>query len=225
MKSQKDNIETSEHRSSVYGFLALIFRTEVTENLLKQIKDTDMLSTLSDIGAGFDNDFLQRPENELIEDLAVEYTRLFLGPGKHISPHESIYHERGDGDWGNLWGADTVAVKKFIETAGLEYRNEYTGLPDHIGVELEFMGEVIKREAAARKDNDREGALYCLKIEKKFIDEHLAGWIPMFCDKVIEHAELSFYREIAKLTKSFLENEREEIGNYLMQAQGEATQS
>jgi TorA maturation chaperone TorD len=215
-----DMTETAEQRSNTYGFLALIFRTETTANMLKRIKDPEFLDALSEMGEAFEDDFLQRPEDELIEDLAVEYARLFIGPGKHISPYESVQHERDDGDWGQLWGADTVAVKKFIETAGLEYKTEYTGLPDHISVELEFMSEVIKREASAWKDNDREGALYCLKIEKKFIEEHLAGWVPVFCDKVIEQAEFSFYRGIAKLTKSFLENEQEEIDNYLMQAQG-----
>lgn len=222
MKSQQENIETAEQRSNIYGFLSLIYKTEVTENLLNKIKETGMLSTLiNEMETSFEDDFLHRPDKELIEDLAVEYARLFLGPGKHISPHESVHHERDDGDWGQLWGADTVAVKKFIETSGLEYHSDYKGLPDHIGVELEFMGEVIKREAGAWKNNDPEGALYCIKIEKKFIEEHLAGWVPVFCDKVIVQAESSFYREIAKLTKNFLENEAGGIDNYLMQARDE----
>ena len=216
-----NNVETSEARSSIYSFLSLVYRTEVTENLLKQIKKADMLSTLSDMGANFEKDFLKRPYKKLIEDLAVEYTRLFLGPGKHISPHESVHHKRDDGDWGNLWGADTVAVKKFIETSGLEYKTEYTGLPDHISIELEFMGEVIKRESEALIDNDREGAVYCLKIQRKFIKEHLGAWVPVFCDKVVEHAELSFYSGIAKLTQNFLENESKEIEKSLKQAEDE----
>lgn len=205
-------------RSNIYKFLSLIYMSEVTEILLRKIKETEVMSTLVEMGARFEDDVLHQYDKKLIEDLAVEYARLFLGPGRHISPHESVHHERDDGDWGRLWGADTVVVKKFIETAGLEYKVEYTGLPDHIGTEFEFMGEVIKREAEAWQNNDREGAVYCLKIEKKFIEEHLAGWIPVFCDKVIAQAELSFYREIARLTKSFLESEIEEIENYLMQA-------
>ena len=107
---------------------------------------------------------------ELIEDLAVEYARLFLGPDKHISPHESVHHERDGGDWGALWGKSTVEVKKFIESAGLEYISEYSGMPDHISVELEFMQQATSREAQAWESNDSEGALYCLKMEKKFLE-------------------------------------------------------
>lgn len=207
----KGKTETANERSNIYGLLAIIFFKEPTGTILRQIRNPKFLEVLSDLEIRLEDDFLSRPEEKLIEDLSIEYTRLFLGPGKHISPHESVHHERDDSDWGRLWGKATVEVKKFIEASGLEYKSEYSGLPDHISVELEFMHEVIKREAQAWKDKDRDGALYCLKIEKKFIEEHLIKWIPFFCDKIITEGELSFYREMAKLTKKFIEFEREEI--------------
>ena len=210
--------EVAKQRSNVYGLLATIYHKEITKELLKQIKHPQFLEVLSDQGVKLENDILQRPDDELIEDLAVEYARLFLGPAKHISPHESIHHDTGDGDWGQFWGKSTVEVKKFIETAGLEYKSEYTGLPDHISVELEFMQKATEREAQAWEEKDNDGALYCLKMEKKFIEEHLAPWLPLFCDKVIEDAELSFYREMAKLTKNFIEFEKEEIKKYIAEA-------
>ncbi|MBW1903115.1 MAG: molecular chaperone TorD family protein, partial [Deltaproteobacteria bacterium] len=105
----------------------------------------------------------------------------------------------------------TVDVKNFIESSGLEYKPEYKGLPDHISVELEFMQQVTLREEQAWKEEDEEGALYCMKIEKKFIQEHLGRWIPDFCEKVVQEAELPFYRAMASLTKNFLEFEKKEI--------------
>ena len=175
-KSQTQNkmIETAGHRSNIYSFLSLVFHSEVTKTLLEHIKDQSFLSMLSDMGVNFDDDFLSKPEDVLIEDLAVEYARLFLGPDKHISPHESVHHERGDGDWGVLWGKSTVEVGKFIETAGLKYEKKYSGLPDHISVELEFMQQATSSEAQAWKSNDSEGALYCLKMLNKahVIEKH-----------------------------------------------------
>jgi TorA maturation chaperone TorD len=200
------------------SLLAATFRREPTADFIRQIKDPDFQGALSGAGIELGEDFFNKPEDKLVEDMAVEYTRLFLGPGKHISPHESVHHERDDGDWGRLWGKSTVEVKKFIKTAGLEYKSEYHGLPDHISVELEFMQELTKRETQAWKEKDREGAIYCLKIEKKFIEEHLAPWIPVFCEKVIALAELSFYREMAKLTKWFIELETKEIESYISEA-------
>jgi len=143
----------------------------------------------------------------------VEYARLFLGPGKHISPHESVHHQREGGQWGSLWGADTVEVKKLIESTGLEYQGSFKGMPDHISVEFEFMQQVTRREAEAWEAADSAAADACCRLEKKFIDEHLAQWVPGFCDKVIETAELPFYREMAALTRKFIEFESKEQAN------------
>jgi TorA maturation chaperone TorD len=199
------------HRSNIYGLLAAIYRREMTSDLLKQIKDPSMLEVLSDLGIRLNNGFLEKPEHQLLEDLAVEYARLFIGPGKHFSPHESVHHEREDGRWGQLWGPSTAEVKKIIESAGLSYQSEYTGLPDHISVELEFMQQVTLAEEKAWDDGDKNLALAYLGNEKKFIEEHLAEWIPDFCDKVINGAELPFYRVMAELTKKFIEFEKNEV--------------
>lgn len=196
-------------RSNIYGFLARIYRQEVTPDLLQQIKDPRFLGVLSELGLQLTEDFFQEAEKKLLEDLAIEYTRLFLGPGRHISPHESVHHQKDNAKWGQLWGDSTVEVKKFIETAGFDYKPGYKGLPDHISVELEFMQQVTQREEQAWRENDKEGAIYCNKIEKKFIEGHLIQWIPIFCEKVIKEAELPFYREMAALTVSFIEFESE----------------
>jgi TorA maturation chaperone TorD len=211
----KDMAGMARHRKNVYGLLAAAFSREPSVAFLRQIKDPEFRGALSSAGFELEEEFLNQPEDKLIEGLAIEYTRLFLGPGKHISPHESVHHERDDGDWGTLWGASTVDVKKFIESAGLEYKAEYTGLPDHISVELEFMQQAIKREIKAWEDKDKDGAIYCMKMEKKFLDEHIVRWIPVFCDKIIKEAEISFYREMAKLTKNFIDFDHSELTKYL----------
>ncbi len=216
-----DMVKTAKQRSNIYGLLAVIFRAEINKTFLQHLKNPEFLSVLSVMGIELGDDLLNRPEDDLIEDLAVEYTRLFLGPGKHISPHESVHHERDDGDWGSLWGADTVEVKNFIEASGLEYQSEYGGLPDHISVELEFMQQAAEREVQVREDNNTEGVLYCLDMQKRFINEHLQQWVPVFCDKIISGSEMSFYSEIAKLTKHFVEVDKENIFGYVEEMQKE----
>ena len=211
VKEKREQAAVARQRSNVYGLLATVFGHEVNSELLQQIKDPQFLEVLSNLGLELENDFFKKPEPELIEDLAVEYTWLFVGPGKHISPHESIHHERSDGDWGQLWGKSTVEVKKFIESAGLDYKEAYTGLPDHISVELEFMQQATLREEQALSEGDKKGALYCLKMEKKFIEDHLIPWIPAFCKKVQSQAETPFYRAMAALMSNFVQFEKEEI--------------
>ena len=211
-KTEKLNMkELAEHRSSIYGFLAAIYRQELTSELLQQMKAHRFQEVLSNLGVKLNNEFFQNSEKELLENLAIEYTRLFVGPGKHISPHESVHHKKEGVQSGQLWGELTAQVKGIIESSGLEYESEYTGMPDHISVELEFMQHVVQREAQAWEADDDETALLCLENEKNFVDEHLLGWIPDFCEKVIETAEVPFYREMARLTRNFIEFEKQEL--------------
>ena len=214
----KEKAVCATGRSSLYGFLATLFREKITMNQLHQLKTRAFLMVLFEPESQFYDALLDKSEEQLIEDLAVEYARLFLDSDKHISPHESVHHERDDGDWGSLRGKSTAEVKQFIESDGLLYISEYSGLPDHVSVELEFMQQATSREAQAWESSDSEGALYCVKMEKEFLDDHIIKWVPIFCDKVISAAELSFYREIATLTKSFLEIEIDEIDRIISMA-------
>ena len=206
----KEKAEGARIRSNIYGFLSSMFREEISAERLQQIKGPAIKEVLYEMGIQYDI-FSQKDQDQLLEDLAVEYTRLFLGPDKHISPHEAVHHQRDDGDWGVHWGGSTVDVKKFIETTSLEYKQEYSGMPDHISVELDFMKEAAGREAQALEEKDWEGALYCQKMEKKFICDHLIKWIPPFCDKIISQAEISFYGDLADVTKNFINLEFEAI--------------
>ena len=213
--SEKENIkELAGHRSNIYGFLAAVYRQELTSELYQQMKDNEFQEVLSSLGVKLNNGFFQNSEQELLENLAVEYTRLFVGPGKHISPHESVQHKKEGVQSGQLWGELTAEVKRIIESSGLAYKSEFTGMPDHISVELEFMQNVVQRETQAWEAEDDETALLCLKNEKKFVDEHLFRWIPEFCEKVIKTAESPFYREMARLTRSFIKFEKKELKRF-----------
>jgi len=207
--------ETAVARSHIYGLLAMIFRAEPTEALLQIWKNHQVYVVFSELGITLGKEFYQKSEKALVEELAVEYARLFLGPSEPISPHESVHKEVDGGDWGALWGQETVKVKRFIESAGLEYTPDYTGIPDHISVELEFLQKLSLRESAAWAEGDTEGALYGLKMEKMFIQDHLFKWVPLFCDKIIAKANMPFYREMAKVTKGFLEFDKKKIDEYL----------
>ncbi len=197
---------TAKERSGLYGFLAEVFRAEPTPDLLRRIKDNGFLETLTAAGAHLGGEFPQRPEDELLEDLAVEYTRLFLGPGKHVQPYAAIYL---GGAGASLCGPATVWARDFMERAGFTLTPEHHGLPDHVSVELEFMAGMAEREARAIEDSDIEAAAQCRRIQKEFLQDHLGRWLPEFCGRAAEHAELTFYREMARLAGRFIESEAE----------------
>ena len=206
----KEQVESARFRSNIYGLLATVFRQEPSEALITELRDPRLSGVISDLGVDLGEVFYSTPENELKEILGLEFTRLFIGPDSHISAHESVFAEMDCGI-GGLWGARTVEVKNFIETTGLDYNPEFTGVPDHISVELEFMQRLTEWEADKWNQDDRENAEYCQSIQRMFLEQHLLPWAPQFCDVVIARAEIPFYRAMSELAKNYLEVEEQSI--------------
>ena len=208
---QAGRVETATARSQTYGLLASVFRAEPSREFIDELRGPRFAGALASLDVDFGRDFENASRETLHEDLGIEFTRLFMGPGEHISPHESIFVEV-DGEAGGLYGAITVKVKKFIETTGLVYDDAFTGLPDHVSVELEFMGKLAEFESEKWANGDDEGARYCASVQKMFAEEHLLRWIPEFCEQVIAKTDLPFYREMARLTREFVDFDYESIG-------------
>lgn len=185
-----DKVQKAEHRASLYKLLALIYLEEPNAQLLDLLKNVGLGTSSS------------------LEDLAVEYARLFIGPGKHFAPYESV--QRAD-DSGKYWGNATVVVKKIIESTGLKYESSFTGMPDHLGVELEFMQKLIEHQLKAERQGDQPGAERAQKAQKRFFNDHLWQWGPQFCRQVKKAARLKFYKDALALTEEFLEQEKEDL--------------
>jgi TorA maturation chaperone TorD len=195
-------------RKGLYGLLAAVFRDELTEALLCHLLDADFLQDMAAVGVDVDTFSSLKPDKETLDGLSLEFSRLFIGPGKHVSPYESVHL---GGDNGSLWGPETSAVKRFIEKSGFAYDENYHGLPDHISVELEFMAHLTDLETTAWRLGDTENAMNCLRFQKEFLDRHLGRWAGLFNKRVGELAELPFYAEIAVMTRDFIETESQEL--------------
>jgi TorA maturation chaperone TorD len=202
----KDMARLGSQRSYIYGFLATVYRKELTPELLDQLRDSQFLEALVGIGIHLGEGFSTFPAKTLLENLEVEYTRLFLGPGGQISPHESVHFARRDA---------TVEVRRLIESLGLEFKEDANSIPDHISIEMELMQKITARESRAWTEEDKAGALRCLNVEKKFIEDHLWKWIPRFYEEVAVQAEIQSYKEISKLTMDFIEFEKENMDSYV----------
>ena len=207
-ETQDGLARTAEGSSNLYGFLATVYREEVSSSMMKRMKSEDFAAALAEAGCDLGGTLDKQPEAQLLEELAVEYAALFLGPGGHISPHESV---QAAGASGRLWGPETDAVRDFIETHGFRYDEDFKGLPDHISVELDFLAELCAKEAEAWRGGDRARVGVCLDTEKRFLARHLGQWVEAFCVQVAGRAGHPFYRAIADLTADFVEAETEDL--------------
>ena len=202
----------AQERSNMYGFLAAVYRAEPTPELLRQIRTPPFFGAISGAGVTLGEDFLNLSEDQLISELSLEYTRLFVGPGKHVSPYASVHASSG-----SLWGEPASAMQRIVESAGLTFSTDYHGMPDHICVELEFMQQVTGAESRGWLPQGNGNAADCLYAENEFLNKHLAAWVPAFCDKVVKTAELRFYKEMAALTVGFVQSEQEGVEQLIRQ--------
>lgn len=190
-------VELARAKAGLYGLLARVFGGKPSPELVRGMKDRQMLDSLAAFGISFDEDFLAGSEEELAGELAVEYTRLFVGPGPHIAAYESVY-VRGEGEGEpRLWGRMTAEVAEFYREAALQIPEGRT--PDHLGVELEAMALLAREEAGKLEAGDKAGAGRLDELQRRFCEEHLLRWVPEVCREVEGAARSSFYRSMAAL--------------------------
>lgn len=195
-------------RSQLYGLLATAFRREPSAEFLCHLKTPELIASFVGAGINLGDEFKNEKPAHLADSLAVEYTRLFLGPGHHIAPYESVQLKRGSGI---LWGVETSAVRRIYRDAGFEMAETETEIPDHLCVELDFLSLLAKQEAWAWTDQDSERTTKLLQFQHSFISKHLGKWVSVFCNKVKDKAEFDFYPAFAELLRGFLFGEKAEI--------------
>ena len=136
-----------------------------------------------------------------LEDLLLDYTRLFLGPSHILAkPYGSVWLEGEK----TLMGDTTVAVLELYREGGFDLDEQFLELPDHIAVEMEFLYLLIFRENEARFSGDRtdgDRLNFVIDLKKRFLSQHLGRWIAPFSAAMQENATTAFYRHLAMLTE------------------------
>jgi TorA maturation chaperone TorD len=197
-----EKAEEALARSNLYGMLSHVFLKEPGVEFLKGLGDNKVRDALLSLGVDL-NGCLEG--EKLMEELAVEYTTLFIGPVQHLSPHESVYKE------GTLLGYSALRVRRFYERCGYALSPGFKDMPDHLGVELEFMQHLTREESRCWRKGDKEKALEYRSLQRRFLEEHLVTWAPGFCIKVEKFAEHPFYKRMAALTREFIKLEHREL--------------
>ncbi len=134
-----------------------------------------------------------------LESLKIDYSKLFVGPyGLLAPPYGSVYLE----DTSRVMGNSTMDVRNNYKEEGLDIGLKEA--PDHIAIELEFMYFFIFKEIEAIRNSDSVSAPSYLKKQKVFLETHLGIWVSEFADNVEANAQTEFYKNLARLTKSFV---------------------
>ena len=197
-------VEMTQARINMYGFLSRLLIEEIDPFTLNKIKENEDLLEL------FPNtkewkDFWEKDTMKLVEeDLNVDFTTIFI---LNVYPYESVFVN----DEGHINPTITNPTLIFYREHGysIDLNKTRALSPDHIGVELEFMMNLVQEELNALAREDEKEVQRLREIQKKFLEEHVGNWTVPYLLAVKDIAETPFYYDVADATLEFLMSDLE----------------
>lgn len=197
-----------ESRAATYGLLARLYRREVDQALLDELKTVhfpfDTGNSLVDSGYRMMVTYLSKTWENTLTELAADYLRTFLGHGidghSAAYPYESVYTSER-----RLLMQDArTEILALFRANGLEKDPSFKDAEDHIALELEFMQLMALRCAEALRADGTDEALALVRAQATFMDEHLMTWAPLFTTEMLKFAKTDLYRGLSRVTEGFL---------------------
>jgi putative dimethyl sulfoxide reductase chaperone len=210
-----EQIQWEEARSAVYGFFSQAFIQEPGQQFLAALVSDEGTKNLREIfpDAAYrqelDQTRLDVREGRLtLEEAVLDFEVLFRIPGPHyLSPYESVYRSQGAGGGGRLCGPETTAVEQVYLRQGVESSEGFSELPDHAGVELEFMALLCRKAVDALRMGDQAAVQEYHHQQYCFFTEHVETWVRLLAERLASQAQTSLYRFLGNFLILFLELE------------------
>jgi putative dimethyl sulfoxide reductase chaperone len=203
-------------RAALYNLLIAVFEQPPDHNLLARIRGGEferLLAGYRELGekgfrAGLDKissyqrAIRERPDGEVLTELAVDRTRILRGTG-HTDmkpPYEGLY-KKGAG-----FGESVRKVRRFYRKAGLVPDETVTEAADYLCVELDFMKQLCLREGTLRRDEGvpAQAIAQTIALQEDFLKMHLGAWVGAYCSTVNKHASTDFYRGFALIMDTYI---------------------
>jgi TorA maturation chaperone TorD len=198
--------EQAGRRSQGYWLLSRLFLELPTPARLTELQDA--LACVENDSGLFRTDvaFLHDAVREAMTvpgamAAAVEYTRRFVAASQGSQeplPFESHIRE------GCLPGEATGNVRALAAEWGYGEVAPESGSPDHLGAELRLMALLCHDERTAWLTGDLALAIESLRRQSRFLNDHLAPWVPDYCAALATRAGNSYVQAIARITASTL---------------------
>ncbi len=197
-------IEELKEELYLYNLLRQVFLKEPTKELIEDLSRVDVPDEINDdIDSGLKMVIESCKNNvhridEWLEDLAIEYARLFIGPKNPPAvPFASFYLSESR----SLMTDETIDVRKRYLEAGMAVKDLYSIPDDHIGIELEFIFYLTQKILEDFEDNKRSEASRFFELRQDFINNHMRLWMQSFAERIIEHSREDFYTGAALILR------------------------
>lgn len=176
-------------RAAVYRLLGRLWLKEIDEQGLRDLRTPPLRTAFVAAGGALPPG---DADGKTLEDLAVDYCQLFVGPSGHLPPHQSVWTE------GQFQGEASVALQTQYRALKLP---PPAGMADHLGELLNCMGVIIERLAEETSVTPSD-----LDAAGQFFNQRL-GWTDKLCKLAAERAQSTFYRGVVSMTHDFLSEE------------------
>lgn len=211
--SYSDVAALMQSRATMYGLLGRMFEREVNEVFLGQLRT--MHYPQNSENALFNEafrrlyGFLRHAREDVLDVLAIDYARAFLGSGvlngNAAFPYESVYTS----EHALLMQEARDEVLAIYRANGMQIHKDWNDPEDHIALELEFMRLMCSRTSKALEEDSPAGTTEALiAVQYSFLVLHLLRWAERFCADVRRFAETDFYHAAAQLMETFLVDDR-----------------
>ena len=206
---RREHLELTKNRKKFYQLLARLYRIEVDHSFLSQLKNMSLPtgSSEKDLKEGYEilGNYLKNCSEDDLDDLAVDFARIFLGAGVADSsaafPYESVYTSQE----AIIMQEARDQVKAIYAKKGLSVADKRAEFfEDHIAIELDFMAFLCKEAQSILDLQDESEASACLEEQIDFLNGHLLNWVPSFCKDIEKYADTEFYKGVAKITSGYL---------------------
>ena len=145
---------------------------------------------------------------EGLRQLRREHTRLFGVPGREVLYLlESRYMQDEDGSADSYLmfvNPCSLDVEKMMKAAGFVAARNGEEPLDHISTEMEFVGLLYGKAAAAVAVGDEAEEAHRLQQAVEFRSQHLDRWAVRFCADVQKETENPTYRAFARFATEVL---------------------
>lgn len=137
-----------------------------------------------------------------VEQVSVEYTRLFVGPPKPAAPPWETMYRSDNVTVG--FGDPTFEMRRLLREAGLQLSNVNHQYEDHMGLELLYLSVLCDRLATALAEGGEGEPDELAKAVRSFAAAHPASWIDGFSDRVEEAFPSGYFSRLLRLCKELL---------------------
>lgn len=140
-------------------------------------------------------------------DTIYDFNKLFIGPGKLLAPPYESYYRNPEK---LFMQKETMAVREFYSSAGVNVKRLNSQPDDFIALEFEFICFLLYK-AAAHLSNDPDMTDYYLQLYSEFLNKHLSKWIFDHCQDILAKSTSDFCKGMAIITQGFIEDEIKQI--------------